>query len=74
LISRSRFASRQKEESREATRRVPKPQRTDVQQTAPAWTDGWSWREDSGYRGSWNNSSQGWWSGNQQRSRERTFW
>jgi membrane carboxypeptidase/penicillin-binding protein len=77
LISRTRFASARDAERRETAKRAPKPQRTVVQQTAPAWTDGWSWREDSGNRGNWSsNSSQGWWSGNyEQRSRrERSIW
>jgi penicillin-binding protein 1A len=76
LIARSRFAVDPNAERREA-KRAAKQQRTVVQQTAPAWTDGWSWREDFGNRGNWSNtSSQGWWSGNydQRSRRERSIW
>ena len=74
LVARSR--SNQKSERQEASRRDSKKQQeasrrtrkvqknTVARQSAPAWTNGWSWREDS-YRGNWGHSSaQGGWSNN----------
>jgi hypothetical protein len=78
LIAHSRFRTEPNKEQREASRRPPRQQqRTVVRQTAPTWTDGWSWREDSGYRSNWSNNSagSGWWSGNNnQRSGRQNFW
>jgi hypothetical protein len=82
LVARSRFATDRNAERREAVKRAPKPQRTIVQQTAPAWTEGWSWRDDSANRGNWNYQSssrpqQQWGFGDyHQRSRrdERSYW